>query len=570
MLIDLLVGNPMVRRLADAGLVRYAHRRTATLDGTDVPAVQERTLLDLVRRARATRFGRDHRFEQVRNVEEYQAAVPVRCAGGFGRTCEQHTFPWWAGTTWPDLIPYFALSSGTTTGTTKYLPISKEMLASNRKAAYTTVALVRHAYPDGKLFNGRFFFLGGNTELRRESNGSRSGDLSAISTIEFSPLGRPYSFPPLELAAIGDWTVKVRRLAEASAKQPITAISGVPAWLQSLFRHLKDVTGKRRVADVWPMLRMVVHGGTKFDAYRAEFRAEVPPDCHFCEVYPASEGFVATEDPRYQLLRVVPDHDIFFEFVPMTEFEEGKLKTDRPVRNTLATAETGVEYAVAVTTCAGLWSYLIGDTVTFERRDPPLIRFTGRTKYYLSAFGEHLIEDEITRAVAEAAGATGVRTSEWHVGPVFPTDPKKPGHHRYLIEFETSPHELPRFIDTLDAALRRLNEDYDAHRHGDLSMLRPEVQVVRPGGFERWMIAHGKRPPQHKVPKMDNGGTQTNANTEWMRANGAVAQLSNSARPTRRTSWESVSGTPPSIGSGIGSGAGSARRRAATRTASAT
>jgi hypothetical protein len=144
----------------------------------------------------------------------------------------------------------------------------------------------------------------------------------------------------------------------------------------------------------------------------------------------------------------------------------------------------------------------------------------------LSAFGEHLIEDEITKAVAEAAQAIGARTSEWHVGPVFPTDPTKPGHHRYLIEFDSPPADLSRFFDVLDSSLRRLNEDYDAHRHGDLSMLRPEVLVVKPGGFERWMIAHGKRPPQHKVPKMDNGGTQTQAMTEWMRANGEMAVTS--------------------------------------------
>jgi hypothetical protein len=321
---------------------------------------------------------------------------------------------------------------------------------------------------------------------------------------------------------IADWPVKVRRLAEASARLPITAISGVPAWLQSLFRHLKETTGKRRVADVWPTLRLVIHGGTKFDAYRAEFAAEAPTGCQFAEVYPASEGFIATEDPRHQLLRVIPDHGIFFEFVPMTEFEDGKLRTDRPVRHTLATIETEVEYAVAVTTCAGLWSYLVGDTVRFERRDPPLIRFTGRTKYYLSAFGEHLIEDEITRAVAEAASATVAGTGEWHVGPVFPTDPTRPGHHRYLIEFHAMPGSAAGFVDVLDAALRRLNEDYDAHRHGDLSMLRPEVLAVKPGGFERWMLAHGKRPPQHKVPKMDNGGEQTRAIEQWLRANGEL------------------------------------------------
>jgi hypothetical protein len=522
MLLQLLTANPLARRLADAALVRYAHRRAATLDGLDVPETQRGTLLDLVSRARDTRFGRDHGFARIQTVEEFQSAVPVRTYEDVWQTYWQAAFPKLEGTTWPDFIPYYALSSGTTTGTTKYLPVSKEMLASNRKAAFTTVALVRHAHPEARLFNGKFFFLGGNTDLRREPNGSRSGDLSAISAIEVSGLTRPYSFPPHDLMGIADWTVKVRRLAEASAKEQITAISGVPAWLQSLFRHLKEVTGKRRVADVWPDLRLVVHGGTKFDAYRAEFQEEVPAGCQFAEVYPASEGFIATEDPRYKLLRVVPDHGIFFEFVPMTEFEEGKLKADRPVRHTLANAETGVEYAVAVTTCAGLWSYLVGDTVTFEKRDPPLIRFTGRTKYFLSAFGEHLIEDEITRAVTEAAAATGARTGEWHVGPVFPTDPKKPGHHRYLMEFHTPPSAMAGFIDVLDAALRRLNEDYDAHRHGDLSMLRPEVLVVKPDGFERWMIAHGKRPPQHKVPKMDNGGQQTKAIEAWLRANGEL------------------------------------------------
>lgn len=522
MFLDLLTGHPLVRRAADAGLVRYAHRRTAALDRTDVPAVQARTLRNLLRKARHTRFGRDHGFDDIRSVAEYQQAVPVRTYEDFWRDYWQAAFPRLEGATWPEHVPYFALSSGTTSGTTKYLPISRDMLASNRKAAFTTVALFRHNYPRASLFTGRFFFLGGNTELRTEPNGSRSGDLSAISAIEINPVTRAYSFPPRALSGIADWTVKVRRLAEASATLPITAISGVPAWLQSLFRHVKEVTGRRRIAEVWPMLRMVVHGGTKFDAYRAEFADEVGPDCHFCEVYPASEGFVATEDPRYRHLRIVPDHDIFFEFVPMTEFEDGRLQSARPVRHTLATVETGVEYAVAVTTCAGLWSYLIGDTVAFERRDPPLIRFTGRTKYYLSAFGEHLIEDEITTAVAEAAAATGVRTGEWHVGPVFPTDPTKPGHHRYLIEFESPPAGLDRFIDVLDAALRQLNEDYDAHRHGDLSMLRPEVAAVRPGGFERWMIAHGKRPPQHKVPKMDNTGKQTTAITAWLRDHGEI------------------------------------------------
>lgn len=522
MFLDLLIGHPLVRRLADAGLVRYAHRRTAQLDRLDVPETQWQTLRQLLFRARNTAFGRQHGFDRIVGVEQYQDQVPVRTYEDFWRDYWQAAFPKLEGTTWPDPVPYYALSSGTTGGTTKYIPVTKEMLASNRKAAFTSMALFRHWAPKADTFSGRLFFMGGNTDLRKESNGSRSGDLSAISAIEISPLARPYSFPPLELAAIPDWNVKVRKLAEASAKLPITAISGVPSWMQLLFNHVKEVTGKARLIDAWPHLKLIIHGGTKFDPFRDAFRAECGPDVRFLDVYPASEGYVATEDPRYNLLRVLPDVGIFFEFVPMDEYEGGKLKTDRPTRHTLATVETGQQYAVVLTTCAGLWAYQVGDTVAFERRDPPLIRFTGRTKYFLSAFGEHLISEEVSKAIAEAAQETGALAGEFHVGPVFPTDPKRPGHHRYLIEFTRPPADLGRFTDVLDATLKRLNEDYDAHRKDDLTMLRPEVHVLRHEAFSRWMQAHGRRLPQGKVPEMDNGGEQTTAITEWLRTNGEI------------------------------------------------
>jgi hypothetical protein len=523
MLLDLLVGLPPVRRAADGWLVGFSRRRTAKLDKMDVPAVQQESLLQLLNKARDTTFGRDHGFGSITSVEQYQAAVPVRTYEDFWRDYWQATFPKIEGTTWPDFVPYYALSSGTTTGSTKYIPLTREMLASNKKAAFAMLALFRNSAPKARVLMGKFFYLGGNTELRQESNGSRSGDLSAIANVEVTSLTRPYTFPPRELTGIADWTVKVRKLAEASAKLPITGISGVPTWVQKLFKELKEVTGKARVSEIWPNFQLFIHGGTKFDPYRDEFREELGPNAHFNEVYPASEGFIATEDPRYKLLRVIPDHGIFFEFVPMDEFVEGKLKTNRPVRHTLKTLETGVEYAVVLTTCAGLWSYLIGDTVTFERRDPPLLRFTGRTKYFLSAFGEHLIEEEVTRAVAKAAEETGCRTGEFNVGPVFSSDPKKPGHHRYLVEFHSPPSSVEHFAGVIDETLKQLNEDYDAHRQGDLTMLAPEVVAVKADGFEHWMLAHGKRPPQHKVPKMDNGGTQSNAIYEWLRQQGELA-----------------------------------------------
>jgi len=290
-----------------------------------------------------------------------------------------------------------------------------------------------------------------------------------------------------------------------------------------LFQKVKETTGKKSLIEVWPELKVVIHGGTKFDSFRNTFVAEIgSDDVKFCEVYPCSEGFIATEDPRYNLLRIVPDHDIFFEFVPMEYFAEGKLKTDQPTRHTLANVEPGVVYAVVLTNCSGVWSYLVGDTVSFESRNPPLIRFTGRTKNFLSAFGEHLIEEEIEKAIAKAANETGTLTTDHHVGPVFPLDPKQPGFHQYIVEFHNPPTNTDRFAQTLDAELRRLNEDYDAHRIGDLTMLAPQVRAVKAGTFEKWMASRGKQGGQNKVPRMDNSGTMTANIMQWLEKQEAI------------------------------------------------
>lgn len=521
--VDYLTGNRVVRMAADAMLARFARGRTRYLDQSDPGELQKSVLLSLLRKASATQFALKYDFSTIKSIEDYQSRVPVRDYEAFWNDYWQPVYPNLDNVTWPGKVPYYALSSGTTSGTTKYIPVTREMLASNRKAAFTTLAFYRNLNPDEALFNGRVFFLGGNTGMTPQADGSRPGDLSAIAALEVSRFLRPYTFPPMELSGIGDWDAKVQALAEQSASLPITVFSGVPAWMLVLFDRLKKVTGKSTIAEIWPTLRVLIHGGTKFDAYREVFKKEIGSDkVRFLEVYPCSEGFVATEDPRYDLLRIVPDHNIFFEFVPMEEFdaEHGHLKSDKPVRHTLANVETGVQYAILITSCAGLWSYLVGDTVAFEKRNPPLIRFTGRTKYFLSAFGEHLISEEIEKAIQEAASATGAEVQDHHVGPVFPSEPQKPGHHRYLIEFRKPPNDLDQFSQLVDQALCLLNEDYQAHRRGDLSMLAPEMVMVHFGGFHAWMIAHGKRPPQHKLPRMDNTGVLTSSMHDWLVANG--------------------------------------------------
>jgi hypothetical protein len=521
-LLERLSGVRLVRRAADALFGPYAQWRASQLDRRSAVREQEQTLKRLVRQAASTRFGRDHGFASVRTIADYQRRVPLRDYEAFWGQYWQPAFPQLTSCTWPGQVPYLALSSGTTTGSTKYIPVSSAMLASNRRAALTALAWFRAAHPDAALFNGRMFFLGGSTDLtavgaRPSAIGQTvnrqptlAGDLSGIAAREVPAVLRPYTYPPLDLALLSDWEEKLDRLAEQSVRLPVTLVSGVPSWLLVLFERLRRLTGRERIAEVWPTLRVVVHGGTRFDPYRSMFRRLVGDSVPFLEVYPASEGFIAAEDPRHGLLRLIPDHGVFFEFVPV-----GELGQDRPTRHTVADIVPGVQYAVVLTTCSGLWSYVLGDTVCFERRDPPLLRFTGRTKQFLSAFGEHLIGEEVERAVAQAADATGADVIDFHVGPVFPGPASSAGRHRYLVEFARPPQDVASFTREVDTMLCRTNEDYRAHRVRDLTLQAPEVVPVRRGGFAAWMRSRGKVGGQHKVPRMDNSGKLVEELAMW-------------------------------------------------------
>ena len=265
------------------------------------------------------------------------------------------------------------------------------MLASNKRGALTMIAHHIAARPDSRLFRGRLFLLGGSTALERPAPGVRQGDLSGIAAQEISEFLRPYTFPPLQIALKPDWDKKLALLAERSAKEPITLVGGVPSWLLLLFGRLLKITAKKTIAEVWPMLEVVVHGGVKFDPYCASFESILgDPRIRLQESYPCSEGFIAFGDPATDLLRLVYDHGIFYEFVPVNE-----LDAERPTRHWLGNVQVGVNYAIIVSTCAGMWAHIIGDTIRFESLSPPLLSFTGRTKYTLSAFGEHLISEEV-------------------------------------------------------------------------------------------------------------------------------------------------------------------------------
>jgi hypothetical protein len=400
-------------------------------------------------------------------------------------------------------VPYFAVTSGTTSGSSKYIPVTADMNLSNTRAGLDL--LVHHVThrPRSRVFGGKSFMLGGSTDLVREADGVYSGDLSGIAIKRLPWWAKQFAFPPVELALITDWEEKVRRLATLSTQTDIRVITGTPSWLLILFDKQQADAGRPVTArDLYPRLEMLVHGGVNFKPYRARFEHFLAGGAELREVYPASEGFIALQDETPDDgLRLLTDNGLFFEFVPVDE-----LGADQPTRHWLATAETGVNYAIVLSTCAGCWGYVIGDTVKFVSLDPPRILITGRTSYMMSAFGEHLIGEEVEDAVADAAFACGLTVTDFSMGAVYPERAGELGGHLFVVEFEHPPaaDALRSFESAIDERLKARNDDYRAHRSDGFGMHAPRVRAVAPGTFAAWMKARGRLGGQNKVPRIIN------------------------------------------------------------------
>jgi hypothetical protein len=481
----------------------YAGWRSHWLARQDPAIEQQRQLMRLVHRGAATRFGRDHRFEQVRGVADFQVAVPLRHYEKMWATYWQPSFPRLVDCTWSGTIPFFALTSGTTTGTTKYIPCTHEMNYANGWASIDI--LVHHLAnrPESRAAGGKSFMLGGSTDLTELAPGVRAGDLSGIAASQIPGWARTYNFPPPELALIADWEAKIDRLARAVIGEDIRVISGTPSWLLVFFERLFSLRpGAGRLRDVFPHLELLVHGGVNFGPYRRQFK-ELLAGTHaeLREVYPASEGFFAIADRGPDDgLRMIIDNGLFYEFVPVDQVD-----AEKPSRHWLGNAEAGVDYALVVSNCAGLWGYLLGDTVRFLDLRPPRLLVTGRLSYFLSGFGEHLTGEEIECAVGKAAQKVARSISDFSVGAIFPNGTRKLGKHLYVVEFtESAPpaSALESFAASIDTDLQARNDDYRAHRSGGFGLDGPEVLAVRHGAFNAWMKQRGQLGGQHKVPRV--------------------------------------------------------------------
>jgi hypothetical protein len=488
-------------------LVRiYARFRLKRIDSLPPGAVQEKELRGLLSAASQTRFGREHGLSAVRTVEDFQRAVPLRYYEDFWEEYWKEPFPVLEDCTWPGRVPYFALSSGTSSGTTKNIPLTEEMIRSNRIGAADLLVYHLAHQPESRLVGGKIFMLSGSTNLREPAPGVKAGDLSGIALATAPLAGRPWTFPPERLARIENWEEKIARIAEEAVRTDLRVIGGIPSWMRIFFEKAAELVGDDdvRLARLWPELEMVVHGGVNFDPYYDAFTEYLEGShAELREDYPASEGYIANADRGYgEGLRMTLDHGIFFEFVPVEELE-----SDRPTRHWIGNVETGVNYAIVVSTCAGLWGFVIGDTVRFVDVNPPRILVTGRISYMMSAFGEHLIAEEVEDAVSTAAGAIGRTVSDYSMGARFPEEAGDPGNHRFVVEFhEGMPpdRDLDRFAEIVDRRLSERNEDYAAHRAEGFGLAAPEVVAVQPGTFRAWMKKRGKLGGQHKVPRIIN------------------------------------------------------------------
>jgi len=468
---------------------------------------QQRQLLTLVHCARATQFGRDHNFDRISTVELFQEHVPLRTYEQFWEDYWQATFPNYDGVTWPGRLHYLATTSGTTTNKEKFIPCSNEMIASNRRAALDILVHQFHCSEVFKPLDGKTFMLGGSSDLRPLGQATFAGDLSGIAAETMPIWSKPFRFPPTRLALISDWNEKLEVLASHALNERIRVLTGNANWVLLLFEKMREIMvrqGSDREAPL-PYLQLLIHGGVPYPPYAERLDPWLAQSgAQRREVYAASEGFIAIADQSpTDALRFNCDIGLFFEFVPISD-----LRSERPTRHWVNTIERDVDYAVVLSSCAGLWSYLMGDVVRFTSIDPPRLKIVGRTAYSLSAFGEHLDGEEIDDAVTSACKTCGIPMAEYMVGPIHGNKPSESSHHLYLLETSADdPDASQRLADKIDKALSATNDSYRRRRENNIAISVPKVVLLQPGRFEKWMAQRGRLGGQNKVPRVVSDAT---------------------------------------------------------------
>ena len=467
---------------------------------TDAEALQQRVLAYLINRGKNTEYGRKHLFATIKDYTDFAANIPVNTYEELKDDIDRMRHGE-ASVLWPGTVKWYAKSSGTTNDKSKFIPVSHEGLQNiHYQGGKDVVALYLANNPKSRLFDGRSLILGGSHSPNYNVSGSLVGDLSAILIENINPLANLVRVPCKQTALLSDFEVKRDRIARETMSKNVTNISGVPSWMLSVLVRVLELSGKQHINDVWPNLEVFFHGGIAFTPYRQQYQQLITsPGMHYMETYNASEGFFGIQnDPTDHSMLLMLDYGVFYEFMPMDEFG-----TDNPTVVPLSGVEVGRNYAMLISTSCGLWRYLIGDTVQFTSVRPYKFVITGRTKYFINAFGEELIMDNAEKGLAYACEQTGAQVSEYTAAPVY-MDARAKCRHQWLIEFSRQPDNLEHFAHLLDERLQQLNSDYEAKRFHDITLQHLEVIEARQGLFNDWLKAKGKLGGQHKVPRLSN------------------------------------------------------------------
>ncbi len=462
--------------------------------------IQKETLLNLLRKARYTRWGEKYEYGKIRSLRDFQEAVPLQKYDDI-RPYIERLREGESDLLWPGEAKWFAKSSGTTSDKSKFIPVTKEALEDcHLKGPKDVFAIYIHNNPDTKVLLGKSLVLGGSHQINNFNNNSFYGDLSAI-LIENVPFWTDFiRTPPAEIALIPDFEKKIERIIDTSLDQNVTSLAGVPSWYLVLLKRILEKTGKNNISEVWPNLEVFIHGGVNFEPYREQYKKLIPSEqMHYMETYNASEGFFAIQDdPETKDMLLMLDYGVYYEFIPMEEFDN-----EKPRVLTLEEVELYKNYALVISTNAGLWRYIIGDTIQFTSKKPYKLKITGRTKHFINAFGEEIIIDNAERALQAACNATGAIVNEYTAGPVFMGDDQK-GAHQWIIEFDKSPADQNQFLKLLDDSLQSLNSDYEAKRYKNMTLEMPHLVVAPKGTFYNWMKKRGKIGGQNKIPRLSN------------------------------------------------------------------
>lgn len=462
--------------------------------------VQAEWLRKLTASAKDTEWGRRYNYSAIQTLDQFKERVPIQDYDSLKpfiervRRGEQNVL-------WPSEIKWFAKSSGTTSDKSKFIPVSPESLEEcHYSGGKDMVTIHCHNNPDTQLFTGKNLALGGSHAVDHFGNyESYHGDVSAIIMQNLPFWAEFLRAPDLSIALMNEWEEKLEKLARATIMENVTSMAGVPSWLLILMKRILDITGKKNIKEVWPDFEVFFHGGVSFGPYRDQFKKIFGAPINYLELYNASEGFFGIQDQKEsEEMLLMLDYGIYYEFQPMEEVE-------RENGNTLSLdeVELNTNYAMIISTNAGLWRYRLGDTIRFTSLHPFRFKITGRTKHFINAFGEEVIVDNAENALKVACEKTGAIIKEYTAAPVYMSDNSR-GAHEWIIEFEKEPDNLDYFTDILDTALKSINSDYEAKRYRDIALTRPIIHSVKQGTFYNWLKQKGKLGGQHKVPRLSN------------------------------------------------------------------